>query len=164
MKLKFTKQLQKLFTGMLFCSMASVFFSCQKTAPVPYATPSYGSDTATRSMQGEVGSNFTPTFFTPTITYSGGNITFTGKSQYYTITLTFPATSGPNTYFFSTDPGYSASVYDGTNTYKANASDGGGSLTISSIVNGKYSGTFDIDGQDPSFNFLEINRGSFLNL
>ncbi len=146
--------------------MAYAFISCQKTDPQPYSNPEQTNPGGKAPvMSGYPNGALSTTEFTPTVTYSGGYITFTGTSQFYTITITFPATTGVGNYGFDVfDPGFTASIYDGTNTYYANASVGTGNFRIDSIIGGRYSGTFDIDGQDAAFNDAIINGGVFSNL
>jgi hypothetical protein len=165
MKFNFTKNLQRLFTGIIFFSLAVVQFSCQKTVPQPYSNPVQTvPNSKPPAMNGYMNGAFTRTTFTPTITNSGGYITFTGTSQFYTITITFPASTGVGSYDFAFYPGFSATIYDGTNTFIANSSTGSGNIDINTITDGRYTGTFNIDGQDAALNTENVSLGVFSNL
>ena len=165
MKLNRTKHLNRLFKGIIVCALTSVFFSCQETVPTPYSPEQAAPNAKAPVMNGLVNGNLSTTAFIPTVTNSGGYITFKGTSQFYTITITFPATTGVGDYGFDfADPGFSATIYDGLNTYTANATYGSGDFRINSIIGGRYSGTFSIIGQDAAYNDETVNGGVFSNL
>jgi hypothetical protein len=170
MKFKFSGHLQKLFTGIIFCSLASVYVSCQKaTDPEPFSNPQLSltkpKDTAKQYPLFTASIDGSPTIiFTPSKTTGGGNTNLIGTSPYYTVTLTFPSSSGPGTYDYGFAPGFIASIYDGTNTYIANdAFSGTGIMKIDSIPNGKYYGTFNFTGEDAASDDKNaIGRFSYL--
>jgi hypothetical protein len=156
----FTNTARKPFLILLFCAFTSIYFSCIKktTTPTTTTTPKTQPTTFTGSVNGSSTINFTPTK-----SASGGSTSLIGTSTYYTITLTFPSTTGPGSFIIRSFAGFSASIYDGTNTYVSNASYGSGSINIDSIVSGKYYGKYNFIGQLPS-TATESASGSFSNL
>jgi hypothetical protein len=107
--------------------------------------------------------NGSPTInFVPSTSTSGGKTSLIGTTSSYTVTLTFPVSTGAGSFFYSST--ITASIFDGSSTYVANGSKGSGSITIDSIPNGNYYGSFQFIGEDPSLNTTSVNGGSFSNL
>lgn len=115
----------------------------------------------TASFTGSVNGSATM-IFTATKNSSGGTTTLSGTNSSYTIVLNFPSTTGPGNFFFNSG-GFSASIYDGMNTYVANSTYGSGILTIDSISGGYYYGTYNFTGELPSF-ASESAQGNFSHL
>jgi hypothetical protein len=153
------QQTANLFRASLFGSFLLGFVACQKADPAPLGVEvSY---TIPSSFTASVNGSPTQTF-TGTKSSSSGNIVLKGTNTFYTITITFPSTTGPGTYFFSTT-GFSATIFDGVNTYSTSTSPGGGIFTINSINNGLYNGNFNITGYDISSHAMPAD-GNFSNL
>ncbi|HWY97792.1 MAG TPA: hypothetical protein VNY36_01795 [Bacteroidia bacterium] len=152
---------RKSFFILLFCAFTGIYFSCIKkttTTTTTTTTPKVQPTTFTGSVNGSPTINFTPTK-----SASGGSTSLVGTSTYYTITLSFSSTTGPGSFIIKTAAGFSASIYDGSNTYVSNATYGSGSIIIDSIVSGKYYGKYNFIGQLPS-TATESASGSFTNL
>ncbi len=147
------------------------YTSCQKpdpspagilTATLPYGPPgSTGSSGPTASFTASVNASSTQNF-TPSKSSGGGTTTLKGTNTYYTITINFPTTTGPGHYFLNS-AGFSATLYDGSNTYTCDATYGSGGLTIDSIPSGKYYGSFNFIGETASF-ASESANGNFSDL
>jgi len=151
--------------------------SCEKAMPSPYSNPPVGvSSTYTTTTTPP---DTTPSFlasvnnssiltFTPSKSTSGSNTTLKGVDAYYTITLTFPSTTGPGHYTIGTSfyPDFTALLVNGSSTYVVNSRWGLGNLTIDSIsTHGKYYGTFSFDASDTVTNTdITVNQGSFYHL
>jgi hypothetical protein len=170
MKQIYSRLVARLFSTLLVVGFMAGFVACQKADPSPSAIitgPLTGQGSAsnpsgpTTSFTGSVNGSSTMTF-TGTKNSAGGSTTLTGTNSYYTIKLVFPTTTGPGTYFLSTS-GFSASVYDGSNTYVCNASYGSGDITIDSIPSGNYYGSFSFIGELPSHATEDAN-GNFKKL
>ena len=145
---------------LLFCTSSMVYISCTKTTTTTTTTttPTVKPTTFTASV------NSSPIInFTPSKNASGGNTSLIGTSTYYTITITFPSTTGTGSFFFNAT-GFSASIVNGSNTYVANSTYGSGSMRIDSISGGKYYGSFSFIGQTPSLTSMTVNPGNFSNL
>lgn len=141
-----------------------VIFSCQKADPGPIGIPASTlpkNIITPPSFLAQINGSSTLSF-TPKKSISGGNVSLIGTNTSYTITLTFPSTTGPGGVFYSSK--ITASIYDGSNTYVANGTTGSGSLTIDSISNGRYYGSFQFIGEDPSLNSENVNAGIFKDL
>ncbi len=165
-----------------FITLASIFglvlfYSCQKADPAPYSTPPSGithvttvttAPDTTSTFSARVNNSQTATSFTPGKSTSGSNTTLTGVSKYYTITITFPSSSGPGDYTLGTsfDPDYTATLVNGSSTYVVNKRWGLGDLRIDSIsAKGKYFGTFSLSAEDTTTNNdMQANQGSFTYL
>jgi hypothetical protein len=160
MNYSYTGSMGKSFLILFFCAFTGFYFSCIKkttTTTTTTTTPKVQPTTFKGSINGSPTINFTPTK-----SISGGSTSLIGTSTYYTVTLTFPSTTGPGSFFLKT-AGFSGSIYDGTNTYVSNATYGSGSIVIDSIVSGKYYGVYNFIGQLPS-TATESASGSFTNL
>ena len=189
---KITKKSPSVLSVLLFFGLVlSCFYSCQKAELKPYSDPAVGvTHTITPTYTATTHDttkppppDTTPSFsasvnsssiisFTPSKSISGSNITIKGVSTYYTITITFPSSTGPGNYdigFPSTT--VSASMINGATknfcSYNgSNAWGNGGNLKIDSISSkGKYYGTFNFEAEDTvTYNFTSINQGSFYHL
>jgi hypothetical protein len=148
--------------------VAFSLISCQKAQPNAASDPAVGAPNtiAYPTFSAAVNGSLSPSSFTPAKQISGGNTSLIGTSAYYTITITFPSSTGPGRYDIGQgSPGYTASITTGSDTYYVNASNGLGALDITSIAaNGEYTGTFNFTGWDSSNNFLTVNQGTFSNL
>lgn len=160
MKSIFTKPAKRVSLIALVLSVALVYFSCTKTTTGTTATspPKPRVTSFTASVNGS------PTItFTPTKNIASGNTSLIGTSTYYTITLVFPSTTGTGNFFLNTT-GFSASIYNGTSTYTSSGPSAAGSISIDSIVSGKYYGGFQFIGQNSSSATLSVNGGIFTYL
>ena len=155
MKYFVSSSIKRVFSGLLICGFAFAFVSCEKKtpAPAPVIPPA--------TFKGEINGS-AQIVFTPSKTSSSGTTSLIGKSAYYTVTLNIPSTTGQGSFFFSS-AGFSASIYDGSNTYLSNSAYGSGGIYIDSIVGGRYYGNFNFIGQLPS-NATESTIGTFTSL
>jgi hypothetical protein len=151
------KTIQRTITICVLC--LSVFImSCQKKTQSTSTTSTPKPATYYAAVNGSQLINFTPS------KTSGGSISLIGTSTYYTITLTFPSTTGTGSFFFS-DAGFSATIANGGINYVASATTTGtGSIQIDSIVGTKYYGLFSFVGAAPSGATLNVSQGYFSNL
>jgi hypothetical protein len=160
------------------------FISCEKAAPNPYSTPVIDKPVTTSTITTTHDTTInnppdtTPSFeasvnnsaiisFTPSKNIVGSNTTLKGVSTYYTITITFPSSTGPGGPYFIGTGGITALLVNGSITYVAEGSYGGGFLTIDSISSkGKYYGTFNFDADDTTniTNIAQVSKGSFYHL
>jgi hypothetical protein len=165
---KFSKKtLLSFFTSVLSISMICCFSSCQKAAVNPYSNPAVATTSTIDppTFAAAVNNSITASSFTPSKNISGNNTTLKGTSTYYTITITFPSSTGTGHYNIGITSGFTAVLYTGSDTYYVNSSNGLGTLDIASIsTDGKYTGTFNFTGWDSSNNYMTVNQGSFSNL
>lgn len=170
----FTKKVIAVLVAGGFCCFA--FFSCQKANPAPYGDPNPAAfktisttpvDT-TPSFTAEMNGSFSATSFTPLKTINGSYTTLKGVSTYYTVTMTFPSSSGPGNYEIGglSQPDYTATIVTGSGTYVINTRWGLGSLKIDSISStGKYYGTFSLEATDTvTHSDMEADQGTFYHL
>ena len=150
----FVMHLRKVFVLVLGYALILNFASCQKANPEPYGIPSLGyisSMNTTKDSAFTASVNGSSTMvFTPGKKTNGTSLSLTGTNSSYVVTITFPKTTGPGSYFFNS-AGFSASIYDGSNTYVANSTYGTGSMRIDSISSsGRYYGSFNFIAELPS--------------
>ena len=163
MKSIYQNYISRLGVFALCITVMATYSSCQKADPdpvgviLPGAASSASNSTFTASVHGS------PTqTFTGSKSSSSGSIILTGTNSFYTITITFPNTAGPGTYFLPL-AGFSVTVNDGINTYSTNTSPGGGIFDINSVTNGNYTGDFNITAYDAASAATPAN-GNFSNL
>jgi hypothetical protein len=166
-----SQRTSNVFRALVLGSFMIGYTACQKADPTPVGittivqpgTPGpSGPSGPTTSFTGSVNSSGTMNF-TGTKSSGGGTTTITGTNTYYTIKLNFPSPTGPGHYTLGFSASYTASVYDGTNTYLVNPTYGSGNLTIDSISSGYYYGSFNFIGEDPSFDSESAN-GNFTKI
>jgi hypothetical protein len=173
------KRIKGAFLLLVFAG-SGTFVSCYKAAPEPYnipeadvtrtVTPTYTTapippDTTPSFLASVNGSSIIT--FTPGKNTSGSNTTLKGTSASYTITLTFPSSTGPgNNYEIGGSGAISALLVNGSSHYVAEGFYGGGFFTIDSIsAKGKYYGTFNFSALDTiTNNFIDVTQGSFFHL
>lgn len=165
---KFTKSFIQILSIAVFPCI--VFFSCQKADPAPYSNPTINVPVTIipPTFTAEVNNSLSITSFTPIKTFQGSYIILKGVSTYYTITLTFPSSTGPGNYTIGSTfyPDFTATLVNGSTTYVVNSTYGLGSLRINSIsADDKYSGTFNFTAQDTiTHSNINVNQGSFSNM
>jgi len=150
-----------------FFSAVTVLVSCQKADPDPSSSapvrlPNDTSNIVVIKPAFIASVNGSPNIkFNPSKSNSGGNISLIGTTTNYTVTITFPNSTGPGSFFFGST--ITASIYDGFNTYYANGNYGTGSLRIDSIPAGMYYGSFSFIADDPALNTESVS-GTFNDL
>jgi len=151
-------------------SSKALFILLISAASIVYSSCSKSSTTTTSSTPVTKATIFTASVNgSPVISFVGskstasGTTSLIGVSSSYTITLSFPSTTGTGNFFFSST-GFNASIVNGSNTYVSNATYGSGTLTIDSITGGKYYGYFSFIGQTTSLASMNVSGGRFSNL
>jgi hypothetical protein len=188
---KFIKNFTRaLFTVIISGLSLTYFFSCQKADLNPYSTPetvthtitptytTVTHDTTTHDTTKPTPPDTTPSFkaavngssvitFTPNKSIVGSTTKLKGTTPSYTITITFPSSTGPGNYTIGFAPGLTETIVNGSITYVANTNWGNGSLQIDSIsAKGKYYGKFSFSAEDTIniANFMDVSQGSFYHL
>jgi hypothetical protein len=166
------KATSKLFVGLFCLATALGYVACQKAVPAPYSDPQYGLGTGTVKTTSEPSAVFqcsinnVPTIgLAPSTAIGNGQVQLIGTNASYTVTVNFPNTTGPGHYFLGSTEGFGGSVNNGADVYSVTYHGSGlGDLQIDSISHGKYYGSFSLNADDPSHNYLSVNSGVFSNL